>query len=232
MPPDVAASHIPYDENAATDSPVAWGRYDHPHMMRSSFVLQSTALIIFLSEPAISYGQSFALPSYTELSATSQRSFQLIPVVEKDETLTQALEDNEQGSEYGTAREIKRFTRPTILLRGTAESIGLDNRALANALQKKFLEDFAFLQSDFAFDKTYETWEIGLFECEAWTVGSHYPVAIHIQCAAGSMDEPRHWHYANLGYGPKDKIGEMARKALDAIVAEYAAFVRQAHGGS
>ena len=42
-------------------------------------------------------------------------------------------------------------------LRGTAEEIGLDSRALASGLEMKFLQDFAFLQGNFAFDKTYET---------------------------------------------------------------------------
>jgi hypothetical protein len=99
-----------------------------------------------------------------------------------------------------------------------------------SALESKFLEGFAFLQGDFAFDKTYETWEIGLFHCEAWTVGLTYPIAFHLQCAGGSMDEPRHWHYATLGYGPKQKIAETVRKAFDSIVVEYASFVRKAHG--
>lgn len=198
--------------------------------MRLLPLLQSVVLISTFISPSISYDQSFTYLFNADLRAVKPRSPGLILVVGRDENHADAFKDNVQGSEYGPAREIKRFTQPTILLRGTAESIGLDNRTLANALQKTFLEDFAFLQSDFAFDKTYETWEIGLFECEAWTVGNDYPIAIHIQCAGGSMDEPRHWHNANLGYGPKDKIVDMARKALDAIVGEYAAFVHHARG--
>ena len=101
-----------------------------------------------------------------------------------------------------------------------------------NVLEKKFLQKFAFLQSDYAFDKTYETWEIGLFECEAWTVGNHYPIALHVQCVGGSMDEPRHWQSASLGYGPKEKIVEMVKKTLETIVADYATYVRTARGKS
>jgi hypothetical protein len=44
------------------------------------------------------------------------------------------------------------------------------------------------------------------------------------------MDEPRHWHYATLGYGPKDRMGGIVTKALDSIVDEYAHFVRKANG--
>lgn len=135
-----------------------------------------------------------------------------------------------QDSDYRPEREIKRFTEPTVLLRGTAEDIGIDSRTFASFLEKTFLEDFAFLQSDFAFEKTYETWEIGLFECETWTVGSTYPIAFHVQCAGGSMDEPRHWKSASLGYGPKDKIAEIVRKTLNSIVEDYATFVRKARG--
>jgi hypothetical protein len=131
--------------------------------------------------------------------------------------------------DYRPAREIRRFTEPTITLRGSAEEIGLDRRALTSVLEAQFLQDFSFLQQDYAFDKTYETWQIGLFACEAWTVGNHYPIAFHLQCTGGPMDEPRHWHYATLGYGPKDKIAGAVREGLQSIVSEYAAFVRKAH---
>jgi hypothetical protein len=117
-------------------------------------------------------------------------------------------------------------------LKGTAEEIGIDNRTLANLLEGKFLREFAFLQDDFAFEKPYETWEIGLFECDVWTVGNNYPIALHIECTGGSMDEPRHWHYATLGYGPKDRMGGLVTKALDSIIDEYASFVRKANGQS
>ena len=42
------------------------------------------------------------------------------------------------------------------------------------------------------------------------------------------MDEPREWHYASLGYGPEDRISETVRETLDAIIQEYATFVRKA----
>jgi hypothetical protein len=180
--------------------------------------------------PVLSYNQSFQLPSGDESPAARQDHSVFRTVAGKHETRAEPPTETTQEGEYRPAREIKRFTEPTILLRGTAEDIGLDSRALATFLGKQFLQDFAFLQNDFAFDKTYETWEIGLFDCEAWAVGSNYPIAFHVQCAAGSMDEPRNWHYASLGYGPKDRIVEIVRRTLDAIVAEYAAFVRKARG--
>lgn len=134
--------------------------------------------------------------------------------------------------EYRPAREIRRFTEPTISLRGSAEDVGLDRRALESVLETQFLQEFSFLQNDFAFDKTYETWQIGLFACEAWTVGNNYPIAFHLQCTGGPMDEPRHWQYATLGYGRKDKIVDALREALQSIVTEYAAFVRKARGNA
>ena len=147
-----------------------------------------------------------------------------------DQPRTQPYKGTRPANEYGPAREIKQFTEPTIQLRGTAEEIGIDGRALADVLEKKFVQDFAFLQNGFAFEKTYETWEIGLFGCAVWTVGNNYPIAFHIQCAGGSMDEPRQWQYATLGYGHKDKILDMVKNTLDSIVEEYAAFVRKARG--
>ena len=189
--------------------------------------LQCVILLMTVSPPP-GYDQTFRSGADDE-SLASQRHALIRTVAARDDTRPELSKDMQDGA-YGAARGIKRFTGPTIQLRGTAEEIGLETRTLVSALESKFLRDFAFLQGDFAFDKTYETWEIGLFDCEAWTVGLTYPIAFHLQCAGGSMDEPRHWHYATLGYGPKEKMVETVRKALDSIVAEYASFVRKAHG--
>lgn len=197
--------------------------------MRSLFVLHSALLLLILVSPSPSYDQAFRLGSEGEWTASQQRRAPFHTVLEKNDTRPDPSKELMREGEYGPAREIKRFTGPTIQLRGTAEEIGLDSRALASGLEMKFLQDFAFLQGNFAFDKTYETWEIGLFDCEAWTVGLTYPIAFHLQCVAGSMDEPRHWRYATLGYGPKEKIVETIRKALDSIIGEYASFIRKAH---
>jgi hypothetical protein len=191
-----------------------------------SFLCLLTALPLLLSfSLPPTYAQQSKFLSDNELPASQQGHR---TVLAKDETRPEPSNDTVPGPDYRPAREIKQFTAPTMVLRGTAEEVGLDSRSLAGFLGTQFLSDFAFLQTDFAFDKTYETWEIGLFECEAWTVGKHYPIAFHVQCIAGSMDEPRHWRYATLGYGPKDKIVETVRSTLDSIVTEYATFVRKA----
>src|SRR5688572_4252354 len=198
--------------------------------MRSLVMLQSVLLLLMVVSPTPSDGQSFRPGSGDEWQASQPRHAPFHTILDKNDTRPEPSTEMSRDGEYGPAREIKRFTGPTIQLRGSAEQIGLDSRVLASALEVKFLQDFAFLQGNFAFDQTYETWEIGLFDCEAWTVGLTYPIAFHLQCAGGSMDEPRHWHYATLGYGPKEKIVQTVRKALDSIVAEYASFVRNAHG--
>ena len=79
-----------------------------------------------------------------------------------ENTQGQGPKDTMLDSGYRPAGGIKKFAEPTILLRGTAEKIGLDRQSLSSFLGMKFLNGFAFLQSDFAFDKTYQTWEIGL----------------------------------------------------------------------
>jgi len=195
--------------------------------MRSLLSFHSALLMLMLLYPDPSYDQSYHLQSADELPALQQRDARFRTVLGRDETRPGPSKETTRESEYRPAREIKRFTEPTILLRGTAEEIGLDSRTLDSFLEMKFLQNFAFLQSDFAFDKIYETWEIGLFECEAWTVGSNYPIAFHVQCAGGSMDEPKHWRSATLGYGPKEKIVEMVKKTLDSIIEEYATFVQK-----
>ena len=198
--------------------------------MRSLLSFQSALLILILFYPGPSFDQSFTFPSDAGLSTVHQRNAGFLTVLVKGEARPDPSKDTMQGSDYRPAREIKRFIEPTILLRGTAAEIGLDSRTLDTFIEKQFLQDFAFLQSDFAFDKTYETWEIGLFECEVWTVGSNYPIAFHVQCTGGSMDEPRHWRNATLGYGPKDKIVEMVKKTIDSIVDDYATFLQKARG--
>lgn len=205
--------------------------------MKPLFAAFSTLLCLSLSYPGAGYGQSFQVRSEDGRPAWQQQSSgrpatALRAAAEKDALPTYRTHDTKQENEYRPAREIKRFSAPTITLRGTAQSVGLDSPALTTFLEGQFLRDFAFLQSDFAFDKTYETWEIGFFGCEAWTVGNGYPIAFHVECAGGSMDEPRHWQHATLGYGPKDKIVEIVKNTLDSIVAEYAIFVRKAKGES
>ena len=187
--------------------------------------------ILILAYPSLRLGEAYEFLLHKKMSAPDQFHAGLGTVTRMDENPQgQGPKDTIQDNGYRTAGGIKKFAEPTILLKGTAEKIGLDRQSLSSFVGMKFLSDFAFLQSDFAFDKTYQTWEIGLFECETWTVGINYPIAFHLQCAGGSMDEPREWHYASLGYGPQDKISEMVRETLDSIVQEYATFVRKAGG--
>jgi len=190
-----------------------WMNWLLPQWYASTLLLP----ILILAYPSLRFGEASTLDA------------SLGTVIRMDEnTQGQGPKDTMLDSGYRQAGGIKKFVEPTILLRGTAEKIGLDRQSLSSFLGMKFLNGFAFLQSDFAFDKTYQTWEIGLFECETWTVGSNYPIAFHVQCAGGSMDEPREWHYASLGYGPEDRISETVRETLDAIILEYATFVRKA----
>ena len=198
--------------------------------MKVLFATLSALLLLNLSYPGAGYDQSLPVRSGDKRPTWQQRFSGLPTAGGKDGARADLGKDSRQESEYRPARDIKRFSAPTIMFRGTAQTIGLDSPALASFLESRFLQEFAFLQGDFAFDKTYETWEIGLFACEAWTVGGSYPIAFHVQCAGGSMDEPRHWQHATLGYGPKDKIVEIVKNTLDAIVAEYAVFVRKAKG--
>ena len=201
-------------------------RYHAPDdPMRSLLSFQSAVLILILFYPVPSYDQS---TSDAGLSTVHQGNARVLTVIGKGETRPEPSKETLRDSDYRPAREIKKFIEPTMLLRGTAEGIGLDSHTLDGFLETKFLQNFGFLQSDFAFDKTYETWEIGLFECEAWTVGSNYPIAFHVQCAGGSMDEPRHWRTATLGYGPKERILDMVKTIIDSIVDEYATFVQKA----
>lgn len=197
--------------------------------MKPLLAALSTLLIVNGSYQGAGYDQSLQVRSNDEPPPWQQRSSGLRTAA-KDAIRADPSKDSRQEKEYRPARDIKRFSAPTVTLRGTAQSIGLDAPALASFLEGQFLQEFAFLQNDFAFDKTYETWEIGLFGCEAWTVGNSYPIAFHVQCAGGSMDEPRHWQHASLGYGPKDKIVEIVKNTLDAIVSDYAGFVRKAKG--
>lgn len=198
--------------------------------MASSLLFLGALLAVMVLTPAASFEQSFHLPSGHGPPAWQQRDAGFLPVVGRDDSRAEPSKDTREDSEHRSGREIKQFTTPTIHLKGTAEEIGLDSRTLSSLVESRFLQEFTFLQDDFVFDKTYETWEIGLFECEVWTVGSNYPIALHIQCTGGSMDEPRHWHYATLGYGPKERMLGIVTKALDSILSDYATFVRKANG--
>ncbi len=187
--------------------------------------------ILILAYPSVCFDEAYGFHLNKEASAPDQFYARLGTLIRMEENPQgQGPKDTVQDNGYRPAGDIKKFAEPTILLRGTAEKIGLDRQSLSSFIGMKFLNEFAFLQSDFAFDKTYQTWEIGLFECETWTVGVDYPIALHVQCAGGSMDEPREWHYASLGYGPQNRMSETVRETLDSIIQEYATFVRKAGG--
>src|SRR6476646_1433710 len=149
-----------------------WMNWLPPQWYASTLLLP----ILILAYPSLRFGEASTLDA------------SLGTVIRMDEnTQWQGPKDTMLDSGYRQAGGIKKFVEPTILLRGTAEKIGLDRQSLSSFLGMKFLNGFAFLQSDFAFDKTYQTWEIGLFECETWTVGSNYPIAFHVQCAGGGL---------------------------------------------
>lgn len=196
--------------------------------MRVSLLPASAVLGLMIAVyPAVSYERSFER-LVRDAPAWHDNENGRRPLVARDNSLADPSKDSKPDNESRPAAAIKQFTAPTIQLKGTAQEIGLDGSRLVNLLEAKFLKEFGFLQNGFTFEKPYETWEIGLFQCEVWTVGNNYPIALHVECTGGSMDEPRHWHYATLGYGPKEKILGIVTKALDSIVAEYGTFVRKA----
>ena len=245
IPPDASRRLLSYDSPSChrgrprnpssvppEDATFVEGTSDHKSHPRGLRLVPqgfSALLILTLCDPGSSYDQ---LLSNEQLPAFQQGDAVVRSVLGRHEIRVALAKDTRQESDYRPTRDIKIFTAPTLVLRGTAEEIGLDNRTLTSFLETHFLQEFAFLQTAFAFDKTYETWEIGLFECEVWTVGKNYPIAFHVQCAAGSMDAPRHWQFATLGYGPKDKIITMVRETLESIVIEYGTFVRKARDKS
>jgi hypothetical protein len=134
-----------------------------------------------------------------------------------------------QGDEHSPVRRIKMFLEPAVFIKGSAQKIGFSNGELAKYLIARFLEKFSFLQKDYH-DDGYASDEIGLFRCEVWTVGYNYPLAFHIECAGGPLDEPRYWTHATLGYGPRDKLENYVKQSLNNFVEEYASFVLNAHG--
>ena len=72
-------------------------------------------------------------------------------------------------SRYRPMRSVKRFTAPGLSTRGTADAIGLKHDSLAFHLEKRFLDNFSFLQKDFsleAIDDLDEQKEVGWFTCD------------------------------------------------------------------
>ncbi len=134
-----------------------------------------------------------------------------------------------QGDKHRSIRRIKMFLEPAVLIRGSAAKIGLSSAELTQYLIVRFQESFSFLQKDYH-DDGYASDEVGLFRCDVWTVGHNYPIAFHIECIGGPLDEPRYWTHATLGYGPKDKLEHHVEQSLKDFVEEYARFVLNAHG--
>ena len=123
--------------------------------MRSLLAIQSALLMLLLCDPDPSYDQSFQLLSDDTMPAFQQGDARLRTVLERDETRPEPPKDTLRENDYRPARAIKQFAEPRLLLRGSAEEIGLDSHTLDSFLETKFLQNFAFLQDDFAFDKKY-----------------------------------------------------------------------------
>ena len=95
--------------------------------MRLLLSFHSALLMLMLFYPNPSYDIN-RLTYYLddELAALQQRYPRFRAILGRDETRPgPSKETMGRESEYRPAREIKRFTEPTILLRGTAEEIGL-----------------------------------------------------------------------------------------------------------
>lgn len=67
---------------------------------------------------------------------------------------------------YRPVRQVKMFYEPTVFIKGTVEEIGINREALEKYVALRFLNSFAFLQSDFHFKDTLTPSEMGFFECE------------------------------------------------------------------
>src|SRR5262245_17336768 len=116
-------------------------------MMRSLSSLNCAMFLLILCDQVISYDRSFAFSFQDEWPGRQPSNRGVTVVVGRNKNRVEPKKDILQGSTYRPAREIKRFTEPTIVLRGTAQEIGLDGRTLADFLEKHFLKDFGFLQS-------------------------------------------------------------------------------------
>src|SRR5690348_11427215 len=100
----------------------------------------SVCLILMTAHSAPSEAQSLTSGYATHVQVSHQRG-SAFPVASNG---TEPSDDSMHEREYRPAREIRRFTEPTIALRGTAEDIGLDRRALESVLEAQFLQDFSF----------------------------------------------------------------------------------------
>src|SRR5262249_12478688 len=95
--------------------------------MRSLLSFQSAVLILILFYPVPSYDQS---TSDAGLFTVHQGNARVLTVIGKGETRPEPFKETLRDSDYRPAREIKKFIEPTMLLRGTAEGIGLDSHTL------------------------------------------------------------------------------------------------------
>lgn len=127
---------------------------------------------------------------------------------------------------YGGLNKIESFGYIYVHVRNPKEDkLGLNSEELTGYLRLRYKNNFANIPFK---DQSQNLWDmkskekVGMLWCGVWTVGDNYPVAYHVECTAGSFEQPRILSEAILGYGNKRNVPETIKKSIDDLVSQFA----------
>jgi hypothetical protein len=106
-----------------------------------------------------------------------------------------------------------------------SSKIGLNDEELTNYVKLRFKNSFAGVQYKNLgnnISNVSNKSAVGYLWCGVWTVGDDYPIAYHIECRFGSMQNPRILTDAVLGYGNKNNVPDTIKKSLDDMMSRFA----------
>ena len=137
---------------------------------------------------------------------------------------------------YGGLRGIKTFGSVGVSTRGSVEKIGLTESGLKGFLSLRLKNNFAGIKYENLLEPyrlpsdTEKSATIGTFWCNVWTVGDDYPIAYHVKCRGGNLNNYDIWSSEDLGYGNKRTVPESIKEALNKLVEEFAIQFLNVHG--
>jgi hypothetical protein len=153
---------------------------------------------------------------------------------EKDQILAQVL----LQLTYPDFPTLESFAKIEVVFEGEdAKKIGLDSDELTDLLRLKFKNNFAGIPYKDAGEEFVEKNDdegymssTGMLFVQVWITGTDYPVAYHIEISAGSLKNPEQYETAVLGYGSKDNVPDVVKKAINDMVEQLAITFFKARG--
>lgn len=127
---------------------------------------------------------------------------------------------------YGGLKKIESFGFIHVHVKNADDNrLGLKSEELTDYLKLRYKNNFAnvaFTDQSKHLGDIKNNDRTGYLWCGVWTVGDDFPVAYHVECKAGSFENPTILSDTVLGYGNKRNVPETIKKSIDEIISRFA----------